>query len=207
MLKTLILTGACLGAFALTDSLPDPNGDAPRPSARAAQEFEIDPTHSSVLFRIDHLQAARFWGRFNAIEGGFRFDPEAPDESFVRITIPVDGVDTGNENRDRHLKSQDFFSAVEFPDITFESTKIERVGEDAYRVTGDLTIRGQTKEITAGAQHTGTADVNPRFGLRSGYEATFEIDRTEFGVSWGAENDMLGRVVRIVIALEGKLPG
>ena len=158
---------------------------------------------SSALFRIKHLDAAYFYGRFNEITGTFKVDDQDLDKSYVRIEIPTESVDSNNEARDKHLKSQDFFSAKEFPTITFKSTKIEKVGDDSYKVTGELTFRGVTKTITFGAQHTGTGEVNPRFGLRSGYEATLEIKRSEFGVKYGLEGSVLADAVRLIVALEG----
>lgn len=206
MIKTLSLAGALVGALFATDASLGKH-DAPSDALRSAQEFEVDGSHSSVLFRVQHLQAAPFWGAFKSISGSLKVDDENLGESFVRIEVATDSVDTRAEGRDRHLKSQDFFSAVEFPTLTFESTKVEKAGDDRYTVTGDLTLRGVTKSISFEATHTGTADISERFGLRSGYEAMFEIDRTDFGISWGAEGEMLGKTVRLIIALECKLPG
>ena len=123
----------------------------------------------------------------------------------VEFWAEVASVTTGSPDRDKHLKSQDFFNAKEYPTITFQSTKIEKAGE-GYKVTGDLTLRGVTKKVNAKARHTGTANLMERFGLRTGYEATLDIDRTDFGMDYWAEGGAIGSKVQIIIALEGMVP-
>ncbi len=204
MWQSLAIPAACLAAmFALPSA---ESSTSTITEGRSAQEFVIDGGHSSVLYRIKHLSASPFWGRFNEVSGSLRVDDDKLDESFIRVEVPTASVDSNDENRDKHLRSQDFFAAKEFPKLTFESSKIEKTGDDTYRVTGDLTLRGKSKELTFEAKHTGTAKVMDRFGLRCGYEATLEFDRTEFGITYGAKGGVLGETVRVVIAIEGKLP-
>ena len=195
---------AAFGNPTINDAAVD-TGSAPA-GASSAQDFVIDGLHSSVLFRVQHLKAAPFYGRFNAIEGRFCVDPEDLDESFFEVTIPVDSVDTANEKRDDHLKSGDFFAAKEFPKITLKSTAVEKAGADRYTVTADLTLRGETHPVTVDVVHTGTAEISERFGLRCGYEATFTFDRTRFGMDFYADQGVLGTDVKVTVAVEGMLP-
>ena len=202
MLKVLTVSCALVGA---AFSLPTADAVTTATTSPNAQEFVVDGGHSSVLFRVMHLSASPFWGRFNQVTGKFMIDASKLDESYVEIEIPTESIDSNSEGRDRHLKSQDFFSAKEFPKLTFKSTKVEAGDDGMFEITGDLTLRGKSKSITIKAENTGTATVSERFGLRTGFESTFEIDRTDFGVSYGT-GGVLGEKVRIVIALEGKLP-
>jgi len=202
-----ILYTLLIGIAGATHVATSPPPQDPTPTrARSTEEFAIDAEHSSVVFRVMHLSASAFWGRFNEISGSFQVDDDDLENSFLRIEVPAASVDTHSARRDRHLKSQDFFSAKEFPVLSFTSTEISKTGNDSYRVTGKLTLRGKTREISIEAHHTGTANVLPRFGLRCGYETEFEIDRTDFGIDYGAQGGVLGKTVRIIIALEGKLP-
>ncbi|MHC4945455.1 MAG: YceI family protein [Planctomycetota bacterium] len=173
------------------------------PQEGGSQVFQVDAMHSSVLFRVKHLNVSNFYGRFNQIKGSFRVDNEDPSKSFIEIEVPTDSVDSNSADRDRHLKSQDFFSAKEFPSITFKSKKIEKTGDDVYRVEGDLTFRGKTKALRFEAQHTGTGKVNDRFGLRSGYEAMIDIKRSDFGDEYGVKGNVLGDDVRLIVSIEG----
>jgi polyisoprenoid-binding protein YceI len=193
----LLGLGLILGTFTVSEL-----SASPKP---AGQVFDIDPVHSSILFRVKHLDVSYFYGRFNELSGSFMVDEEDPSKSFVKIEVPTASVDTNNENRDKHLKSQDFFSAKEFPTLRFKSTQVEKTGKTTYRVTGDLTYRGVTKSVTFDAGHTGTAEVSERFGLRSGFGAMLEIKRSDFGDKYGIEGNVLGDEVRLIISLEGSL--
>ena len=175
----------------------------PLPMPEEDGVFEIDPVHSSIVFRVKHLNVSNFYGRFNEMSGSFSVDEADMSKSFIKIEVPTASVDTNNEARDKHLKSQDFFSAKEFPVLRFSSTRIEKKGNDAYSVTGDLSFRGVTKSIAFEAKHIGTADAGPRFGLRSGYEAVVEIKRSDFGDKYGIKDNVLGDEVRLIICLEG----
>ena len=194
-----------LSAVLLVGAVPLLAPSDPQPvtsnSPGFAEAWKIDPGHSSAIFRVQHLKAAPFYGRFNSISGSFSLGEG--DGAMVEVEIATDSVDSGNVQRDKHLKNTDFFSAKEFPKLTFKSKSMKKVGADEYEVVGDLTLRGKTREIQVMAQHTGTAEVHPRFGKRTGVETTFTIDRSDFGIDYGLEGDVLGDEVRITIALEG----
>jgi len=170
------------------------------PGAAEATTFAIDGVHSMALFRVVHMGAGPFWGRFNDVGGTFTMGSSSADLSFD-VTIGVGSVDSGNEKLDGHLKSPDFFAVAEFPTATFKSTRVSPAGSGKYEVTGDLTIRGITKPVTAMVEHVGTADLGR--GRRCGFEATFEIDRGAFDVEYGLDSGSLGRTTRMIIGLEG----
>ena len=175
----------------------------PEQESGGVQKFDVDPVHSSILFRVKHLEVSYFYGRFKEVSGSFQVDENNPAKSTIALKVSAESVDSNSEGRDRHLKSQDFFSAKEFPFISFKSTKIEKAGENAYRVTGDLTYRGVTRSIRFQAEHTGTASVSPRFGLRSGYEAILDIKRSDFGDTYGIKDKVLSDALRLIISIEG----
>jgi polyisoprenoid-binding protein YceI len=180
-------------------------GFAPRqtqPSARPAETFKIDSVHSTALYRVHHLGAGQFWGRFNDISGTFRFAEGSESDLSFDIEIDINSVDTNNDKLNNHLKSPDFFNAVEHPKMTFKSASAAKVGEKLYRVTGDLTIRGITKRITAEIEWTGSNETGPG-GYRCGFEARFTINRSDFNVSYGVDNGMVGNETKVIVGLEG----
>jgi len=167
-----------------------------------AQTFKIDPVHSTVVFGIDHLGVAKFYGRFNTISGSFVIDRDNPSNSSIAVEIQADSVDTNNDGRDRHLKGPDFFDAKQFPTITFESTKIERAGTDKWNVTGDVTLHGVTKPMTATVDITGMRDTG-RQGYKAGLATTFTVTRSEFGMTKYIAEGALGDEVTLMVGLEG----
>ena len=192
-LAGLVGAGGIAGGFGVAERAP---------SAKVASDFKIDGVHSSVIFKINHLGTSNFYGRINMAEGEFTFDPASPDSASINVTLKTDNIDSGNAQRDGHLKSPDFFDAKQFPTITFKSTGVKKVG-DGYQLTGDLTLHGQTKPITAKFVHIGEKDAGAKFGYRSGFEATFTIKRSDFGMKFMAENGMLGDEVAVTASLEG----
>jgi len=200
-------TGSFLGAGALAIALgaagvmlAGPTAVAQSDRASGSEAFSVDETHASVLFRVSHLNIAPFYGRFNDISGTFFLDEDNPRDSIIDITVRTDSVDTNNQKRDDHLRSPDFFNVKQFPVATFKSTSVRNAGDDAFRVTGDLTINGKTNEITIDVDKTGEGS-DPWGGYRSGFETSFEISRMDYGVSYMPEG--LGETVKMIIALEG----
>jgi len=164
-----------------------------------AQTFKVDPVHSAVVFRIHHFNAGMFWGRFNAPTGTVNWSSEDPTKSTFEITIPAKNLDTGNAKRDSDLSGPDFFNSKQYSDITFKSTSVKKTGDNTYEVMGDLTMKGVTKPVTASIEQTGTGK-GMRGETRAGFEATFTINRNDFGVS-GLPNG-LGNDVKIIAGLE-----
>ncbi len=166
--------------------------------ALAADTYDLDPVHTSVLFSVHHFNAAWVYGRFDKVSGSFTVDGGAP--TAVSLTIDAASVDTNNKKRDDHLRSPDFFDAAKYPEITFSSTAVKPAGEGRYEVTGDLTLHGVTKPITFTVTYTGEG-ADPWGGYRMGYEAAFTVKRSEFGMSGMLQG--LSDDVRVIVAVEG----
>ena len=168
--------------------------------AAAADNYNVDKVHSSVLFRIQHLGVSYVWGRFNDISGTFTIDEAAPDKSVVDITVKTESVDTDDAKRDKHLRSPDFFIAKTFPVMTFKSTSVKSDGKDHLAVTGELTLHGVTKTVTIPVTRIGTGK-DPWGGTRTGFEGELTIKRSDYGVSYMPGG--LGEDVRLVLGIEG----
>ena len=195
----LIITAAAtaLGFAAREEMYPAPTPAHPiAPTALAADSFTLDPVHSSVMFRIEHMGVSNFYGSFNDVSGSYTLG-ENPSFNF---TIKTESIDTRNEGRDKHLKSPDFFNAVEFPTITFKSTSVEKAG-DNLKVTGDLTMHGVTKPVTAELKFWPAKET--RQGVKGGFETMFTIKRTDFGMNTYVTEGALGDEVTVLFAGEG----
>lgn len=164
------------------------------------EKYKIDSTHSTVVYAVKHMNTSIFRGRFNMIEGSVSVDPKNPEGSSIEISIPTESIDSNNGKRDQHLKSADFFNAKQFPAITFKSTKIKAGAEGRLEITGDLTLHGVTKSITAQATHVGSG--KGKGGAVTGYDASFKIKRSEFGMNFML--DGIGDDVEILIGIEAK---
>lgn len=173
------------------------------PALAERTTFQIDAIHSSVGFKIRHL-VSKVPGRFNSFNGTIEVDPKDITTGKVHVEIDVASIDTANERRDGHLKSEDFFAVEEHPKMTFESTKIVDKGDGMAEVHGNLTIKGVTKPVVLETEVLG---FGPGMGsMRAGFEATTTIDRKEFGIIWNRALDaggvVLGDDVEISINLE-----
>ena len=188
---------ALLPVVVLAATLPFPRPvDTALP--RGDHDWAVDAVHSSVVFRVKHANASYFKGSFDHVEGKLTLDPAAPAKGSVELKIAVDSIDTNDAKRDGHLKGADFFSAKENPEITFKSTKIEGKG-DTLQVTGDLTMCGKTNSVTVPVTKVGEGEFH---GKRVGYSATFMVQRSKFGMTYGLEGGVLGDDVTLMIDLE-----
>ena len=147
-----------------------------------AEEFKIDDegAHAFVQFKATHLGYSYVVGRFNDFEGTFSYDEADPASASVSVTIDVASVDTNHAERDKHLRSEDFFEVDSYPEITFVSTSFEESGDGSAKLTGDLSLHGVTKSVTIDARHIGHGD-DPWGGYRRGLEGTINLNSTEFG--------------------------
>jgi polyisoprenoid-binding protein YceI len=177
---------------------------AAQPDAVKAETLNIDPVHSSIIFKIRHMGASNFYGRFNDASGSFTIDSANPANSKFDVTVKTGSVDTNNQERDDHLKSPDFFNAAEFPTITFKSSKVAKSSGDKLSVSGDLTVHGVTKPITVELTHT--PGKKTLMGHRGGFEAKFTIKRTDFGMDTYVANGGLGEDVELIVSVEGVKP-
>lgn len=166
------------------------------PRSALAQEYNIDAAHTSVSFKISHLGLSMTHGRFNTVSGSFTI---AAEKSKFALTIATESVDTGNQQRDDHLRGPDFFSAKEFPTIKFQSTGVKPTKE-GLEVKGDLTLHGKTKPVMFKLEGGKTAEF-PKGVQRTGYSTQFTLKRSEFGM----ENMLqaIGDEVVVDISFEG----
>lgn len=165
-----------------------------------AGTFAIDKSHSEVGFVARHLMVSKVRGRFTDFEGTVQVADD-PAASSVEVTIQAASIDTSEENRDNHLRTNDFLNVAEYPTLTFRSTKVELGRADAWKVTGDLTIRGVTRQVVLDVAFQGVVQ-DPWGGQRIAFEASTEIDRNDFGVSFNATLETGGFVVSPKVKLE-----
>ena len=173
--ENLDLTGAEGAALANTRII---NGVV----APAPGDWELDVPHTNLMFVARYMMLTKVRGRFNKFQGTIHV-AEIPEDSLLELTIETASLDTDNETRDNHLRSADFLDVEHHPTIDFRSAKVELLGDDQLRVTGDLTIRGVTREVGLDAEYLG-AEKDPWGNTRIGFAAKTAVDRDQFGVSW-----------------------
>ena len=185
--SALILTGLLAGA-----AIP----------AMAADSYKLDPSHASVVFKVNHLGYSNLWGRFNTVSGNFVLDQEAPANSKVEIVIKTESVDTNHQKRDDHLRSPDYLNAVEFPEMKFVSTKVEKTGDKAAKVHGNLTMLGVTKPVVLDAVMN-SAGAHPfrKEVQMAGLSATTKIKRSDFGLTYSVP--AIGDDLELFLEIEG----
>ncbi|MER7768377.1 YceI family protein [Kitasatospora sp. NPDC096140] len=164
-------------------------------------DYVLDPTHTRIGFVARHAMVTKVRGAFQRFEGTAHLDGADPTRSTAQLVIKAESIDTGVEQRDQHLRTNDFLDAPNFPDITFRTTRIEQKSDTDYRVTGDLTIKDVTKAVTVDFEYTGNA-VDPYGNLRVGLEGSLTISRKEFGVTWNAALEGGGVLVGDKVVLE-----
>jgi polyisoprenoid-binding protein YceI len=168
-----------------------------------AADYQIDPTHSSVTFKVKHLAISSVPGRFGELSGTFSFDPAKIEASKAQATLSVSSINTMDAKRDDHLKGPDFFDASKYPSITFKTNKVDKVSDAAFKAHGDLTIHGVTKPVTLDVTYGGSAK-DPWGKERAAFEAKTVINRKDFGLTWNKTIETGGLVVgdEVQIALE-----
>ena len=174
-------------------------------AARAADTYFIDVGHSNVSFSIRHF-FSKVPGRFTKYEGAIVYDPQDLAKSSVNVTIDTASIDTDLPDRDKHLKSPDFFDAEKFPKITFASTKVKPAGTGKAQVEGTLTMKGVSKPVTLDIEVLGTGP-DGWGNVRGGFEGKTKVNRHDFGVAWNkvleGGGTVLGDEVEIVLNVEG----
>jgi polyisoprenoid-binding protein YceI len=189
-----LLTAVALTALSAAAALP----------AQAADIYNIDPGHSQVGFQVRHL-VTQVSGKFNDYKGAVQLDPAKLEGSSVDFAIKTASIDTGVPDRDKHLRSADFFDVEKFPEITFKSKSVKATGKDQYAVTGTFTMHGVSKEITLSVTFNGTAK-DPWGGQRAGFSAETTLNRKDYGIVWNKALDnggaLLGDDVKIAVNLE-----
>jgi len=170
-------------------------------TATLTGDYTIDPTHSRIGFVARHAMVTKVRGSFGEFEGAGHFDLESPARSHLSLSIQAASIDTGNADRDGHLKSNDFFDMERYPHITFASTAVEKVGDDSYKVTGDLTIKGVTQPVSVDFEYTGSAR-DPFGNERIGFEGKTTVNRKDWGISWNAALETGGVLIGEKVTLE-----
>jgi polyisoprenoid-binding protein YceI len=165
------------------------------PAFAGATTYQIDPQHSSAQFAVTHLMISTVRGEFHGVNGTVVVDDGDISKSSVNVAIDATSVDTREPDRDKHLKSPDFFDVANHPTITFKSTKVESAGSGKLKVTGDLTIRGVTKQVVLDVT-TPKSPIKDPWGLqRTAVSGSTKINRQDFGVAWNKTLDSGGVVV------------
>jgi polyisoprenoid-binding protein YceI len=194
-LGALAALGAPL-AFVLEAAPADSSAE---PAALGPETWTVDPVHSSVVFRVKHMDVSYFYGSFDHTSGSIQYADRHAEDCKVELSIAADSVHSANADRDKHLKSPDFLNAKQFPAITFRSTKVAAASGGDLDVTGDLTFLGVTKSVTVLMRKTGQGPGFPE-GELIGFEGHLSIKRTDFGndFSVGPVSDE----VELTIAIE-----
>lgn len=164
------------------------------PSILPAATYQIDPAHSVAGFTVRHMMVSNVSGAFSKLSGTVDFDSNNPSQSKIDVTIDPASVDTRNSGRDNDLRSANFFDVANYPAITFKSIRVDKAGEGKYRVVGNLTMHGVTKEVVLDVDGP-TPEVQAQGAFRAGASATTKIDRKDFGITWNRALDTGGVVV------------
>ena len=164
-------------------------------------DYTLDPAHTRIGFVARHAMVTKVRGSFAEFEGTAHLDFQDPTKSSAKLTIQVPSINTGNAQRDEHLRANDFFDAPTYPEITFVSTAVEVTGEDTFRLVGDLTIKGVTKSVAVDFEQTGSAK-DPFGNTRVGFDGKAVINRTDWGVNFNAALETGGVLVSEKITLE-----
>jgi polyisoprenoid-binding protein YceI len=168
------------------------------------QTMTIDKAHSEATFQVRHL-VTKVRGRFADFAGTIQLDETQPDRSSVSVTIQAISIDTNTPDRDQHLRSEDFFHVEKFPTITFVSTRVTKTAADQYSVTGTLTIRGVSREVTLAVTSLGTAK-DPWGNLKAGFETELTINRKDYGLVWNASLEtggfLVGDEVKVSLSIQ-----
>ncbi len=201
---TASVAGVALAGLGLVSILASARAPAAAPApAAAAVTYTIDPVHSTVLWRANHLGVSYTYGRFNAVEGLFTLDEAAPAQCQVSVRVRTESIDSNDKSRDDHLRSPDFLDVKQFPVATFESTSARKSGDKTWAVTGRFTLHGVTKEVALTMEHVGTA-TDPRAGQRAGFHGVLAIKQSDYGMKYmadasGGKHDE----IQLTISIEG----
>ena len=173
-----------------------------------ASTYQIDPAHTQVIFKVKHLGISTVSGRFDDFEGAYNFDDANIENSSVEAKINAVSVNTNKEKRDNHLRSDEFLDVEKYPVITFKSKNIKRGSSNGkFRIIGDLTIHGVTKEVVLDTTYEGSVNKDPWGNARSAFTAETEINRKDYGLKWNKLLEtgqlLVGDQVKIILEVEG----
>jgi len=172
------------------------------PTNASASTWEMDAAHSGIEFSVRHMMVSTVKGRFEKVKGTVELDEKDVTKSTVEVTIELSSVNTNEPKRDGHLKSSDFFDVAKFPTATFKSTKVQRVGKNRCKVTGDLNLHGVSKPVVLEVEGPSEPFKTPFGTTVRGVHATGKIDRKDFEIGWNKVLDNGGVVVGNEVSLE-----
>ena len=175
--------------------------------AFAESVWQIDPAHSSVQFSVRHLMINNVRGEFGAVSGTVHADDQDLAKSTIEATIDASSIDTRQAKRDEHLRSPDFLDVERYPKIPFRSKRLERVGEGRWKVTGELTLHGVTRDVVLDVEGPSAQIRDPQGKTRAGAHATTTLKRSDFGITWSKTLDgggvVVGDEITVTIDVEG----
>jgi len=166
-----------------------------------ATTWKIDPAHSAAEFKVKHMMISNVKGKFTSLDGQLTLNDADVTLSSIQATIPLATLSTGDEQRDGHLKSADFFDAEKFPTLDFKSSKVVSTGAGELAVTGDLTMHGVTRPVNFAVEGPSAPGKDPWGNLRIGLSATAKINRKDFGLTWNAALETGGVLVGEDVAI------
>ena len=170
-------------------------------------EYIIDSSHSQVIFKVKHLAISTVTGHFDQFEGSYKLDSDNMSDSNVEATIVASSINTNDQKRDKHLRSDEFLDVEKFPSIAFKSKEIIKGDGNNFQIVGDLTIHGVTKEVTLDATYEGHVGSDPWGKERTAFIANGKINRKDFGMTWNkaleAGGLVVGDEVRMTLEVEG----
>jgi len=164
-------------------------------------QWAIDPVHSEIQFKVKHMVISTVTGQFERFSGSAENEGDDFEGATVTFEADVNSINTRNSDRDAHLKSDDFFNAEKYPKITFKSKSFTKVGDDSYKLVGDLTIRDVVKEVTLDVEYGGKVDNDGYGNVKAGFEVTGKISRKDFGLKWNGVTE----AGQIIVSDEVKL--
>jgi polyisoprenoid-binding protein YceI len=169
--------------------------------------WQLDPAHSAAHFSVRHLMISNVRGEFTKLTGSAQINPADPAKSTVEVTIQAGSLNTREPQRDEHLRSPDFFDVANFPTLTFRSKRVEPLEAETFKVTGDLTIRGVTKQVTFDVEGPTPSVKDPWGNIRAGVTASAKVNRKDFGLVWNALTEAGGVVVgdEVKITIDAEL--
>jgi len=168
---------------------------------KSTNKWVIDPAHSEIHFKVKHLVIATVTGSFDKFEGFLETDTEDFSNARIEFSADVNSINTNTPDRDNHLKSPDFFDAANHPKLFFKSSSFRKSGDSEFKLTGDITIRGVTREISLDVEFGGTMK-DPWGNEKAGFELTGKLNRKDFGLNWNAVTETGGLVASEEVKLQ-----
>ena len=203
LLRSLtIATGVSILAVVYTITSVSTGWQTETAQQESSTTFTVDSSYSTLTYRVRHMSVAYFHGRINKPAGSFTIDDADLAGSSVHITAEIANMDSGSDGRNSFLTGPQLFDAAQFPTLEFHSSSVRKISDATYEATGDFTMHGVTKSITVPLAEYTTLQTE-RMGYRAGFECTFTVKRSEYGMNFSADGSMLGDEVRITVAIEG----